>query len=105
MNKPNTQDTKRPWMIDKDFIYANRGGTYGEVIASTNGYYGDNLANAKFIVKAVNCHDELVEACKSLVEFADNLKENGEPTEEETEAFGDVYIKCQQALAKAESEN
>ena len=54
-----------------------------------------DMANAAFIVKAVNCHDELVEALKLAMDYV--------------EEYGLVNVLCEdenkmrQALAKAEA--
>lgn len=59
----------------------------GETIA-----FLDNNDDAKFIVRAVNCHDELVEALKVMVDYFKDT----------TPTHSMVLYKAEQALAKAE---
>ena len=60
-----TQHTPAPWIT---------GGCSGRMIRSRDSYLEDGFladvytkANAQFIVRAVNAHDALVEACETLV--------------------------------------
>ena len=57
----------------------------------------EDEANAEFIVKAVNCHDELVEALESLLGYEDDPPPPG--------TYGYViYANARAALAKAKGE-
>jgi hypothetical protein len=63
--------TKTPWRVHDEFILAGGEGRGGKVIAMNHDriHYeaeSDNLANAAFIVRAVNAHDALVAACEEL---------------------------------------
>ena len=55
-------------------------------------------ANAKLIVKAVNCHDELVEALKEAHAMLENVGI------EKGQYYGKAINKVDQALSKAESD-
>jgi len=63
--------TPTPWKINALFNIAGANdrpvGTTGS--NGLEGWYEENIDNAKFIVKAVNCHDDLVEAIKEIVGF------------------------------------
>lgn len=95
-DKPMTaQHTPTPWMYyengsvgrDKTPMYTigfGIGGMLGEVVGE---------ANAQFIVKAVNCHEELLEACKKALKHPENREEESEIN----------YI-LSQAIAHAEKE-
>ena len=100
MTKDNA--TPRPWKVsdlDKFRIVADDNAgryvaiTYHDMLHNTE----MNEANAQLIVKAVNCHDELVEALKlsyrSLTIDSDMEKD-----------FAVEIKKIKQALAKAESD-
>lgn len=61
---------------------------------------GEEFANAAFIVKAVNCHNELLEALREMVEAYD-----GFPTDmsrDERECCRIAFGKAEAAIAKAE---
>lgn len=66
-----TQHTPTPWHLSEpplkeNFIYDED----GLLIADVNGFFkreaAENSANADFIVRACNAHDELVEALENL---------------------------------------
>lgn len=65
--KTQSGNTKTPWTSDKDIIYPLDKKGRGEVVASTMGYHGNTVANAKFIVKAVNSHDDLIKAINTAL--------------------------------------
>lgn len=88
--------TPRPWSISYKIgdaiICIGETETYG------TDYYGGKLicesvepSNAKLIVKAVNCHDDLVEALKQAKSFIKGMT-------------GECPNIIEQALSKAESE-
>ena len=59
---------------------------------------GDNQhTNAEFIVKAVNCHEELVEALKEALKELHSYHENYSTADK-----GEIFTIIKQALAKAE---
>ncbi len=80
-----TKHTALPWKVvaedigDETFIYAPVGikGADGFDVVSYEGGFTPNSewkldvikANADFIIRACNCHDELVEACKEAIEL------------------------------------
>jgi tartrate dehydratase beta subunit/fumarate hydratase class I family protein len=75
------EHTPLPWSQDGPYITAQveDGRPGGEVILqcgptafSRRGKI-PNKANAKFIVCACNCHDELVEACKQAKELTEKI--------------------------------
>ena len=67
-----SKHTPTPWHVDGECIYGTtQRGDYVR-IADTTVADGDNLpdkeadANASFIVRAVNCHDEMLKALKAV---------------------------------------
>lgn len=70
----NTKHTALPWRIGVrqpdscKFIYDAKGGEVANCDMLTN-FADDNLANAAFIVRACNAHDELVAVIEALGEF------------------------------------
>jgi hypothetical protein len=56
-------------------------------------------ANAEFIVRACNCHDELLEACKELVSWYDSDK-----SQRASVTFA-AFDAVRAAIAKAEEKN
>lgn len=106
-----SKHTALPWKVvvedigDETFIYAPVGikGVDGfDVVSYEGGFIPDsewNLdvikANAALIVRACNCHDELVEACKMLIHFV---------PDEWPMPLGwiQVVAQAQQAITKAE---
>lgn len=100
----NTKHTPTPWhyvenkrlglMQICDTIYHNKGETSLITSINTNDPHLHNAqANAAYIVKAVNCHEQLVEALKALRNAA--RKQGYE--------FGSVSGQVRAALAAAES--
>jgi hypothetical protein len=98
--------TKRPWSYrsEKDnrtiIIGANK------IIAEVVGY-DESEANARLIVKAVNCHDELVEACQKTLNWLNSLNA-GLPEDDpilvmQREYHAPYKNVLKQALAKAEA--
>lgn len=78
--------------------FPNGGGT--NLIADLIGNAKEMDSNADFIVRAVNSHDELVEACKEVLLWAKTPGNHG----------GNPYCmefvkKAEKALAKAEGKN
>ena len=86
------QATKRPWHIDgfdlTNIIVKHPSGNGWIKVADCHGEFpiDEQIANAQLIVRAVNSHDELVEALQDLLDRPDN--ENNR-------------IKAKQALSKA----
>lgn len=66
--------TKRPWKYNEsdNVIYSDDKSPLIEIVPISK-YVGieERKANARLIVKAVNCHDELVEALKQLNRSSD----------------------------------
>jgi predicted lipid-binding transport protein (Tim44 family) len=100
--------TSTPWSADIEafMIYAD-----GKAVADTD-HLGPKTneeakANAAFIVKAVNCHHELVEELQAAVLVYEDIvgaMDNGEPyTLEEltSPAFTKSFEKARAAIAKA----
>lgn len=75
--------TPRLWKAIEEGLIG--GGTTWSIIDEEEEYVAGNYmseANARFIVTACNCHDELLEAAKNLLEFVkgrfpDDFKEGG----------------------------
>jgi hypothetical protein len=94
MTKTSAEATKRPWPQPEYDNYGN--GSFYEWWEIEEVGKIPLEANALLIVKAVNCHDELVEALKSLCDILpldfthtpDCLK---------------IYQKAQQALSNAQA--
>lgn len=77
---------------------------YGRTIADLGPRNERNLANAAFIVRAVNCHEELVQRSKELIARFNNLenlyfKETGFTR---GEGLAGEVIHMKEAIAKAE---
>lgn len=101
-----TNHTPTPWSYQSDdsqLIRNSKGDVICEVELPMNrerGYDTCNAeqeANAEFIVKAVNCHDELVEALKMLLAcgiVAKYPKDDGK-------TFLNARLYAEQALSKA----
>lgn len=62
-----------------------------------------DAANAAFVVKAVNCHDELVAALKAWLAFLDALPGSTEFTFSSGRALIEARNKSDSALAKADA--
>lgn len=69
--------TPTPWRIDEGDLGIIRGP--GGMIADVRGQEGhyfcpkrdqrERIDNAEFIIRACNCHDDLLAACKKLIEI------------------------------------
>ncbi len=82
-----TKHTPTPWFIERInkqapsivHIVSRKGGTISDEVASV--YCADagseQEANAKFIVKAVNCHDELLAALKEYQRLYEEVQPAG----------------------------
>ncbi len=88
----NDKATPRPWEYDKDGFIHHNTTILGEVFNKDNDFELFK-ANANLIVKAVNCHDELVEALKYALEMA---RQGAIPNDDDS-----WYKEAKQALAKA----
>lgn len=85
---PWQQEHTKDKKVNSVDIYANNGACIATV--RSNHGYETREANAAFIVKAVNCHDQLVEALQKIA--------SGKITQEYLEDF------CNEALAAAEAQ-
>lgn len=103
------QATKRPWSIDgfdlASIIVKNPSENGWLKVVDCNGEFpiNENLANAHLIVKAVNCHNELVEALKMAVCYL-NEEIQGVIDEDIKNQCLLVINKIEHALQQAESE-
>lgn len=71
--------TATPWKIiqeQKKRAYYIETDSY--VITKINDIYDEDYENAKFIVRAVNCHKELLEACKMALQAVQYLEDHSE---------------------------
>jgi hypothetical protein len=133
MNKTD-QHTPTPWKARKEYsnrwrIESEREGliplSVAQVVLTVSevgcGEESENDANAAFIVRAVNCHEELLEALKGMLEYVNPSKPKKAPTIAELEKLlaqpsspvvltpdGKVInVECidkaRQAIAKAEA--
>jgi hypothetical protein len=98
-----TDHTAVPWILeskgwDGQFIYGQDirvNGDHKRFIASVSLSYDGAEANAKFIVRAVNAHDDLVKALRAfVVEFE---QRDGDFTDAENAR----YLAARSAVAKA----
>ena len=67
--------TPLPWIVDVNDIRCNPDEQdYGTFIAEmqSSRSIGETKANAEFIVRAVNCHYDLVEAVRGLLNWCDD---------------------------------
>lgn len=108
MNQTKDQSTPRPWRIESNVLYPNRliYTEFGSVAVvhevlhphdkrSSGEIQEEAETNTRLIVKAVNCHDDLVEICDRLVCY---LTLTGK-TLTETESL--LLNKAKKALSKA----
>lgn len=72
---------------------------YEDTIANVSGLNHDASANAAFIVKAVNCHDELVAALRFCYATLSNVVH----TEKRLQIEVDAIARARFALAKADA--
>lgn len=73
------EHSKLPWYVKEptSCICATLDGVPDIKIAEADIIQNNWKANAAFIVKAVNCHDELLEACKDCLCFIQELSDRG----------------------------
>lgn len=101
--EPKQAHTSTPWRVDsfegrdlqnkRTSTHCIRTADESEKIA----LLGENkIANAQFIVKAVNCHDELVETLKKIIFECEDSS-----TELYGASLGFIKLKAKQALKKA----
>lgn len=80
--------TPAPWAVGGEsecLVQANGGSTLiaecvgplTEAARTFEELHGDAIANAKMIVRAVNCHEDLLAACRAAAEF---WKDTDSPT-------------------------
>lgn len=93
------QATKRPWIVSDNKFEITEIDNDSIICATDFIDIPKKIykANARLIVKAVNCHDELVEALKGVVRAIEYL--NG------TTKHSILYNNAKQALSKTESES
>lgn len=91
INQKEVKHTPTPWKV-KNYNGNNKfrivGADDSAITNLTGQYLGEEKTNAQFIVKAVNCHDDLVEALKTVLNGTEFM------TDED-------FINVRQALAKA----
>jgi hypothetical protein len=108
------EHSKTPWQVGEDDGFAScpfipievdlEGG--GSVVVAEVQPTGIDIdiddearANAAFIVRAVNCHEELVKALSDLTTFADHYDMGDEPM-----LFGEALENARAILSKARGE-
>ena len=97
------QATKRPWHIDgfdlTNIIVKHPSGNGWIKVADCHGEFpiDEQIANAQLIVRAVNSHDELVEALKEAHAMLENVGI------EKGQYYGKAINKVEQALSRAEA--
>lgn len=104
MNSKQPKHTPTPWEILEDKLCIDIKGLDGLFIcALADRHYDQDKANAQFIVKAVNSHDEMVNALGDVLEFLQELVVKNKYSR--TQREHDLYIRIAQALKNAESED
>lgn len=95
--KVNQIPTKTPWQVEEDNVIFGKeqDNPVAETYASPN-----QLANSRHIVKCVNSHEELKEACRQAIA---GLEEYGKSILREHERL-DLINFIEKALKKAESD-
>lgn len=93
--------TPGPWTANGDMVNTKKDCLYVAKCAGDTDEQAE--ANAEFIVRACNCHDELVEACKEflkLEKFTSSLR-----TPDPNGCWGDLcnaFAIAKSAISKAE---
>ena len=90
--KKQTGHTPTPWIFKEG--YHNNSMIYSENAELISVFQDDNKANAQFIVKACNAHEELVKALKKALDIIEN---------EYPECQQHEFDCLRQALKKAEA--
>ena len=65
-----TQHTPTPWQFDNDDILGPDGRLIAAMADDDGVPFRNEIANAAFIVRAVNTHGKLLAACKALLDIA-----------------------------------
>lgn len=91
-NKTKQEHTPTPWNVTKDSHPDMEGSIWIDSKTIEKPALCFNEADAAFIVRAVNSHEELLEACKEIVRYMKNETDNPEA----------VYDRVEQAIANAE---
>ncbi len=98
-NKP-VETTPLPWEVEHNGTARTEiSGPPGYLILTMNKLAPCREANAALIVKAVNNHERLLDALKSIQRIADVAKDN--PRTQTTRLF-DILDECSAALKQAE---
>lgn len=99
----NDKHTALPWKIGED-QWTIEGKNWGNCWITVAKPYGENEqnrdANAQYIVKAVNCHEELVEALKRAIDIIDS-QEVERALKMREEDYCNMLDDLNQALKKA----
>ena len=102
--------TPGPWKVRRNIIYVDwfspNGEEYDKYIARVDPdvqaeTYAEMKANAEFIVRACNSHDELLAACKASFEFVDSIA-GISPVDIPNE--NELWLQLQAAIASAREE-
>ena len=96
--------TARPWSVNhigegvyrREALFDDNHGQIAEMIDAGNG-----AANAALIVRAVNSHDGLVEACERLVAHVEKLDHMYEAKMQESCGTVEIALQARAALAEA----
>ncbi len=111
MTTTQTKHTALPWLLMPDGLTISgndpEGARYQEIAKMRDGNSvhphlavttEEQQANAAFIVRACNSHEELVGALEMCIEYFEGV------TEREVEPSSEAYLKARSALAKARGE-
>lgn len=116
-----SERTKGKWKTDKWDIVDENGLIIADCDVDEESYstvpYEDKFANAEFICKAVNLHDDLVESLEEIKDFIEseewqvwsadreNVGSDSFDTEKSMELFGAKLEKAKELLAKVKGES
>lgn len=107
-----SKSTPTPWSVKTNMTYIEIDAGTGCPVVSWPGFddsnrsYQEHVANAALIVRAVNAHDALVEACKLMVYNegqADELRDSGMVDNVDIKVIRACAERARKALKLAES--
>lgn len=109
MGETTAQHTPLPWRagVFEDPQWAVRSGSSEFALVCLTSQ-GNDEANAKFIARACNCHDDLLEALKEMDALVESLWDSvdwGSTFNLDISALNLVPPKAKDAIAKAEGES
>ena len=104
-----TKTTPRPWSVwdatnshEGPLLIGRRGEQYVCSITGTARAIENAEANAEYIVRAVNCHEDLLDACKDLLCWASPGGLHGQEPDGWSNQARAYCLAARVAIAKAE---